>query len=181
MEIVAVAKVEMGRVLAGVDVDLEEGYIGKFGTGYLEYLGAVRGKRAADGWTGNDAAHLDDFDATQGVLRAVCGYLGPEMALFEFRLRGGVWWSVWSLGHLDGLYGEGRQRRNGLSVRGLEKVSPLQGFHAGLSMLVVHLFQFCDCELLYGRFDCVDTLLVVDQLRVKRRKADHAELSSGVE
>jgi hypothetical protein len=59
-------EIQLGRVLAHVAIDLEEGHVAEVRARDFENVGAVLAQDAADGRAGDDAADLEDFDAREG-------------------------------------------------------------------------------------------------------------------
>ncbi len=80
-------QVEVGRALAHVAVDLEEGHVAEVGARDLEHVGPVLAQDARHDGAGNDAAHFEDLDAREHAPVAPIGQRARRRGRLE-RLHG---------------------------------------------------------------------------------------------
>jgi hypothetical protein len=148
-------EVQLGRVLAHVTIDLEEGHVAEVRARDLEHVGAVLAQDAADGRSGDDAADLEDFDAREGSVVVRDG-------------EGG-----WRGCGFDGVDAPGGDFDVGLAVGGLEELFVLEGLDACLAVLCVECLELGDGVALYGGFDGSYDVGVCLEVGLVRGEADH--------
>lgn len=159
-------QVEVRAVLAHVDVELEERHVGEVRRCNLQHVRAVLGEDAPNHWAGDDAAQLEDFDASEHA-----GF-SARYVLREGHRGGG------GLERCDGPGGEGDVV---FPVRSGDEVFVFKRCDAGLAEGLVLRLELVDGELLDVRLDALGDVLDGLEVRPVGRESDHVKCCVGLE